>query len=392
MSRGAMPGRNNPTKKGRKLLKATADSDVPMAHSLAQTLCRNGWDAGEVLDLLEPLSVGAFSHRWMSAHVPKEHEYLLRLLPDVPEAFHSGLLDRFVEYLAWSPKLVSQQANSFSSGAEKLTDTNKRYIDAMKQSKVKAALFYAHEAVEANGLEDILRTQLGMGCDDLSQDIGHYFSCTDSLIRLARRVGWPQAKNHLFATTLYLMQSSPVDLPSYTEPSHTLNDILARLVTNGTFVGYHYIIVVNGLLKNRAFLGDALYGHALSQLDAISAALPSTLSSAELDALVSNERMSRSHDSLPELRRSILKAERARAFGLLHRYLGEHGITKDLTAEIAYSFTFIDEHPHDPHYVTFPVSAFELLPYLTEEERELLLAQCIDFAVSRVKEHRLISL
>ncbi|MDD1720703.1 MAG: hypothetical protein LUP95_01795, partial [Euryarchaeota archaeon] len=80
-----------------------------------------------------------------------------------------------------------------------------------------------------------------------------------------------------------------------------------------------------------------------------------------------------------------------RAFALLRRYLNDHGQTKALTAEIAHSFTLIDEHPHDPHYVTFPLSAFELVPHLTEEESELILAQCIDFAISRVKEYGLVS-
>ncbi len=286
---------------------------------------------------------------------------------------------------------MSQQATSFSSGAEPLTSATERYIDAMKKPEVNAALFYARTVAEAEGLEEVLRTQLGIGCNNLSQDIGHYYSCTDSLIRLSRRVGWPQAKNHLFTTTLYLMQSSPITLSSYERPSRALSEILARLVTKGTFVGYHYVIVANGLIKNRPFLGSKLYDDALSQLDAISNELPSTLSSAALDMLISSERIDQSPDVLTGLRRLILKAERARAFALLRRYLNDHGPTKALTAEILYSFTFIDEHPHDPHYVTFPLSAFELLPQLTEEESELILAQCIDFAIRRVKEYGLIS-
>ncbi|MGZ4908948.1 MAG: hypothetical protein ACXV5F_09900 [Halobacteriota archaeon] len=391
MSREAVSDRDKPTKDGHTLLKAVADSDIPAARSLARALCRNGQSAWDVLDLLEPLSLGAFSHRWMSVHVSKEHEYLLRLLHDVPESLHSDFLDRFVEYLAWSPKFVSHQATSFSSGAEPLTSVTERYLDAVKKPKVNAALFYAHTAAEADGLEEVLQTQLGIGCNDLSQDIGHYYSCTDSLIRLARRVGWPRAKHHLFATTLYLMQSSPTTLSSYENPSHALNDVLARLVTKGTFVGYHYIIVANGLIKNRSFLGSTLYDHALSQLDAICTELPSTLSSGALDTLISNEQIHGSPDVLTELRRSILKAERARAFALLRLYLNDHGPAKALTAEIAHSFTRIDEHPHDPHYVTFPLAAFELLPHLTDEERELVLAQCVDFAISRVNQYGLLS-
>ncbi len=40
-------------------------------------------------------------------------------------------------------------------------------------------------------------------------------------------------------------------------------------MTKGTFAGYHYAIVANGLIKNRPFLGSKLYDHTLSQLDAI---------------------------------------------------------------------------------------------------------------------------
>ncbi len=163
-------------------------------------------------------------------------------------------------------------------------------------------------------------------------------------------------------------------------------------MTKGTFVGYHYVIVANGLIKNRPFLGSKLYDHALSQLDAISTELPSTLSSTALDMLISTERINQSPDALTELRRSILKTERARAFSLLRRYLNDHGPTKALTAEIAYSFTLIDEPPQDPHSVTFPLAAFELLPHQTEEGGELILAQCVDFALSRVTEHGIVSL
>lgn len=312
MSREAALARDEPVRGKRKLVKAVASSNIPVARSLTQALCRNGQSAWDVLDLLEHLSLSAFSHQWMSIHVPKEHEYLLRLLRVVPESLHSDFLDRFVEYLAWSPKFVSLQATSFSSGAEPLTSATERYIDGIKKSKARAALFYAHTMAETDGLEEVLRTQPGIGCNNLSQDIGHYYSCTDSLVRLSRRVGWPQAKDHLFTTTLYLMQSSPITLSSYERSPRALNDILARLVTKGTFVGYHYVIVANGLIKNRPFLGSKLYDHALSQLDTISTELPSTLSSAALDMLISDERINQSPDVLMELRRSILKAERAR--------------------------------------------------------------------------------
>jgi hypothetical protein len=374
------------------LVGAVSHSDATAALTLTRGLCRNGMSARDVLDSLEPLSLFTFSHRYTSIHVPKEHEYLLRLLQDVPELWHVDFLSRFIEYLAWSPKYVDRHVASLPSGVESFTDVTGRYLDAMEKSKGLAALFYANTLAEASGLDEVLRIALRVGCNDLSQDIGHYFSCTDSLVRLAETAGLPQAKDHLFAITMYLMQLSPVVMAQHERPTQTLRDTLSRLVTKGTFVGYHYMIVANGLIKNRAFIGDAHYNHALAQLDTISNQLTSTLSTKAMDALASSEATSGSNDLLTDLQRSIWNAARARAFALLRHYIQEYGVTTELTIAIAHSFTRIDEHPHDPHYVTFPLSAFELLPHLAAEERELILAQCIDFAINRVQQHGLIRL
>lgn len=374
------------------LARAVSHSDVKAALALTRGFLRNGLSAWDVLDSLEPLSLFAFSHTYTSIHVPKEHEYLLRLLHDAPELWHVDFLSRFIEYLAWSPKYVDRHVASLPSGVKSFTDVAGRYLDAMEKPKGLAALFYANTLAEASGLDEVLRIALRVGCNDLSQDIGHYFSCTDSLVRLAQTAGLPQAKDHLFSITMYLMQSSPVVMGHYKTPAQTLRDTLSRLVTKGTFVGYHYMIVANGLIKNRAFVGDAHYNHGLAQLDTISNQLASTLSAKAMDALASGEMIGSSSDLLTDLQRSIWTALRARAFALLRHYIQEYGVTTELTIAIGHSFTRIDEHPHDPHYVTFPLSAFELLPHLVAEERELILAQCIDFAINRVQQHGLMGL
>ena len=67
------------------LVRAVSHSDVKAALALTRGFLRNGLSAWDVLDSLEPLSLFAFSHTYTSIHVPKEHEYLLRLLHDAPE-------------------------------------------------------------------------------------------------------------------------------------------------------------------------------------------------------------------------------------------------------------------------------------------------------------------
>ena len=78
----------------------------------------------------------------------------------------------------------------------------------------------------------------------------------------------PKGKNHIFLLTQYLMQSSPMVMISYQKPSQSLREILAKLVKKGGFVGYHFMILANGLIKNREFLGEKHYLNALQDLDA----------------------------------------------------------------------------------------------------------------------------
>ncbi len=350
---------------------------------LLNKVWRDEPDSMEILESLHPVSLYTFSHRFPTIHVPKEHEYLLRLLKQIPKNEQIDFLNRFVEYLAWSPKYVNEQTSSFSSGGGP-EDIEQAYLSAMEDHKGLAALFHASEMAEKNSLREVLRTILQVGCNDVSQAIGHYFSCTESVVRLAWEAEMPRAKNHLFLLTLYLMQSSPIKITSYREPTQSLDEILAKLVRKGGFAGYHYMILVNGLIKNRDLLGDNHYLHALHGLEMILPGLSDTLSPEKIDLMIRNE--PRSIDPLKDLKKYIWKGEKVKAFATLRQYLKEEGVTQELTTAIAHTYTRIDGHPHDPHYVTFPTSAFELIPHLEEEGVELVLAHSVEFVVNRVKE------
>jgi hypothetical protein len=366
------------------LVDAIAHSRVADALALTAQLLHNGVTAWDILGSVQSISCFAFSHRWASIHVPKEHEYLGRLLRQVPESQHSDFLSRFVEYLALSPKYVTSYVATFPSGVERSLNYSSCYLRAMDERKALHALFYARELVAAGGLDAALQTALRVGCNDISQELGHYFSCTDSLIRLAQRSGLPEANNCLVAMTLFLMQSSPIALLQYGRPVGSMNDLLPHLVKKGGFAGYHYMIVANALMKNRAFLGEAHYLHALKELEIVADRLSDTLSVEGLDALVKGESVPKSNNPLRDLEAAIWKCEKPQALAILRYCLYDHGVVQELTAAIAHSFTAINDHPHDPHYVTFPLSAFELIPHLNEDDTELILAHCVEFAIERV--------
>ncbi len=252
----------------------------------------------------------------------------------------------------------------------------------MEAHKGLAALFSALKFAEEHGLKEMFRTILRVGCNDISQAIGHYFSCTESVIRLGLEAEMPRAKNHIFLLTQYLMQSSPIVVPSYQKPTRNLDEILCKLVKKGGFAGYHYMILANGLIKNREFLGEKHYRHALHGLEMILPQLSDKLSKEKLDQMIRNEPTS--SDLLKDLKEHIWRGEKAKAFAMLRQFLKEEGVTQELTATIAHTYTGIDDHPHDPHYVTFPTSAFELIPRLKDDEVELVLAHSVEFAVDRV--------
>jgi hypothetical protein len=166
-----------------------------------------------------------------------------------------------------------------------------------------------------------------------------------------------------------------------------MDDLLPHLVKKGGFAGYHYMIVANALIKNRAFLGETHYLHALKELEAVADRLSDTLSVEGLDALVKDESVPKSNNLLRDLETAIWRCKKPQALAILRHYLRDVGAAQELTTAIAHSFTAINDHPHDPHYVTFPLSAFELIPHLNEDDIELILAHCVEFAIERVQRY-----
>lgn len=366
-----------------KLHENVLHSRIQESLNLLNKVWKDEPDSNAILTSLHPISLFAFSHRFPSIHVPKEHEYLFRLLKQIPKNEQIDFLKRFVEYLAWAPKYVNDETNTFpSSGEEHPRDYKQEYLSSMEAHKGLAALYFALKMAEEHGLKETFRTILQVGCNDISQAVGHYFSCTESVIRLGLEAGMPKAKNHIFLLTQYLMQSSTIVGTSYQKPTQKLDEILNKLVKKGGFAGYHYMILANGLIKNREFLGEKHYLHALHGLEMILPQLSDKLSKEKLDQMIRNE--PRSRNPLKDLKEHIWKGEKAKAFAMLRQTLKEEGVTQELTATIAYTYTRIDDHPHDPHYVTFPTSAFELIPRLKDEEVELVLAHSVEFAVDRV--------
>jgi len=174
-------------------------------------------------------------------------------------------------------------------------------------------------------------------------------------------------------------------MTTYQQPTQELDDILTKLVKKGGFAGYHYMILANGLIKNREFIGKKHYLHALHGLETVLSRLNDTLSIEKLDVMIRNA--PKSSNLLRDLKAYTWKGEKANAFAVLRKYLKQEGITPELTAAIFHIYTKIDMHPHDPHYVTFPVSAVELIPYLKNEDVELILAHCIEFAADRIQSY-----
>jgi hypothetical protein len=357
--------------------------------SLLNKAWKEGLDAIEILESLHPISLFTYSFEFPTIHVPKEHEYLLRFLNQVPEREQIDFLKRFLEYLIWSPKYVIDKTDSYPSGLETVEDIKEEYLSSMEDHKGPAALSSVITLTENRGLEESLRVILQVGCNDISQVIGHYFSCTESIIRLASNAEMPAAKNHLFLLTLYLMQSSPIILRDYRRPSKTLDEILTKLVKKGNFAGYHYMILANGLIKNRKFIGEKHYLHALHGIETLLPHMTDTISLEKLDSMTQDR--PRSKDHLNNLKKYVWKGEKKKALSTMREYLEKEGVTKALENTLAHTYTKIDRYPHDPHYVTFPVSAFELVPHLKDEAVSLILSHTIEFAVNRIERHGVIS-
>jgi hypothetical protein len=252
----------------------------------------------------------------------------------------------------------------------------------MERKKGMAALFYINEAADRD-LDEALQTLLRIGCVDVSQSIGHYFSCTDSVIRLASRAGLPQARNHLFLLTMNIMQLYRFHIKEFKEPRGDLDLILNELVRKGGFLEYHYIILVNGLIKRRDYIGEDFFQHALAGIEELLPMMKETLVTDRLDLMTKDVKTI--ENPLLDLQKSILTADASRAYAALRIQLETEGMTSDLTHTILHVYTQIEGTPHDPHYVTFPVAVFELCDSLCVEGKELALAHTVEFALNRIR-------
>lgn len=338
-------------------------------------------DYAAVLDAFESAALGAFSHRFSTIHVPKEHEYLHRFLGTVPENQQLDFLRRYLEYLVWSPKYLLNSPMGNASGPS-VSDPSTSFLDSAENGMALRALFYINQVADDN-LEKATQLLLRVGCVDISQAIGHYYSCTESVVKLAERAGLPAARTHLFTATLYLMQSSPMKLIDPKEPSMDLGEILSALIRKSGFTEYHYMIVANGLIKQREFLGETHYLNGVAGIERLLPRLRNGMSSDHIERIIGES--GSEAVSVESLKEAIWRGDMALAFADLRAYLSEYGITEELKLGILHSYTLIDDHPHDPHYVTVPVSIFEMLSELKPDEVELALAHTVEFAVNRVR-------
>ena len=365
----------------KKLVDLVLQSRIEEALAALPDIWESSLDQTSILRGLETASLYAFNHRFPNIHVPKELEYLLRFLDRVPKNQRIDFLERFVEYLAWAPKYVDDSSGAYICGASTSNDPLDSYRDAMEKGKGMGALFYLNEAADRD-LDGTLQALLRIGCIDISQSIGHYFSCTDSVLNLASQAGLPQARNHLFLLTMYLMQLRRFRIEELREPEGNLDQILGELVKKGGFLEYHYMILVNGLVKRKDYIGEDYYLHALAGIEDLLPRMNETLTTERLDSVTRG--VETLGEPLVGLRKGILTADAPRAYAALRRQLENEGITSELTSTIAHAYTRIEGRPHDPHYVTFPVAAFELCDSLSVEDRELALAHTVEFAMNRI--------
>jgi len=145
------------------------------------------------------------------------------------------------------------------------------------------------------------------------------------------------------------------------------------------------MIVANGLINNREFVGENHYLHALHSLETLLPSLRDTLTTEKIDGITRS--MQKSTNPLKDLKEHIWDGNKVKAFAMLRQHLKGEGANEELKAAVAHAYTRINDYPHDPHYVTFPTSAFELIPHLKSDEVELVLVHCVEFAVDRVQQH-----
>ncbi|MBD3205044.1 hypothetical protein GF319_01720 [Candidatus Bathyarchaeota archaeon] len=339
-----------------------------------------GYEA--ILDAIVPAALSSFSHRYSSMHVPKENEYLRRFLNDFPRDQQLDFLKRYIEYLVWSPKYMVDSSQSIATGSVYHEPLRESYLDSLAKNHGIPALHYIQKMAE-DSLKEATRTILQVGCIDVSQAIGHYFSCTESMIKLGHNSGMPLAGDNLFTATLYLMQSGPVKLESPQEPSMDLDEILSNLIRKTGFVSYHYMILANGLINQRDFIGEEYYQHGLSGLEKMLPELSDGMSHKYFENLIDKSHVT--NYDISDLKENIWKGNKSGTFKVLKEYHKENGLTPELERAILHSYTKIDDHPHDPHYVTVPRSLFELIKSLRDEDVVLALAHSVEFSVNRIQ-------
>ncbi|MFQ6119556.1 MAG: hypothetical protein ACE5KE_06695, partial [Methanosarcinales archaeon] len=323
-------------------------------------------DSLKIIESLHPIPLYYIDQKYPTIHAPKAYEYLTRLLTRLPKELHFPFVKRFVQYLSLISKCNWDFTNSKPSGTHNATpDPWAGYISSLKQRKGNSAFYSALRFVEEKSLEDFFKICLQIACNDVGQIIGHYFSCSESVVRYGLKVGMPDAKNHIFLLTQYLMQSSPIIIDHYETPSLEFEQLLSNCIKKRSFVGYHYIILANGLIKNKEVVGLEYYTNALAGLQKSISGLQDILTTEIITKIIGDQKPN-TPDLLENLKLSMENGDKAKSFAALRAYLKEFGATNDLMNAIITAYPKINDHPQDPHYLTFPLSAFELVPLLGE--------------------------
>jgi len=150
-----------------------------------EELWSKGISYDDLLDAVQQAALSSFSHRYSSMHVPKENEYLRRFIGLFSREKQLDFLKRYIEYLVWSPKYIVNSAQALSTGSGYQGNLVDSYLDSVEENEGIPALHYIQKMAEES-LTQAARTILRVGCIDVSQAIGHYFSCTESMTKLLR--------------------------------------------------------------------------------------------------------------------------------------------------------------------------------------------------------------
>jgi hypothetical protein len=143
------------------------------------------------------------------------------------------------------------------------------------------------------------------------------------------------------------------------------------------------LILANGLINQRDFIGEEYYQHGLSGLEKMLPELSDGMSHKYFENLIDKSHVT--NYDISDLKENIWKGNKSGTFKVLKEYHKENGLTPELERAILHSYTKIDDHPHDPHYVTVPRSLFELIKSLRDEDVVLALAHSVEFSVNRIQ-------